>query len=221
MTTTRALPMVLLAAAIGANVAFAGLALVFDYPDVLAQPAPDVMSAFAANRPAVPLLFLLLAGAAAALAPAAVGLSRFSPRNARAIAGLGIAAAAVQVIGLLRWPLLVPHLTDPDTFAMLSTVLGTIIGETLGYALTAMWTLVVVRALTGQVFGAWMARLGIGSALLIAAGLLTPVGVPGADLANFAGYLLWSAWLVALAVILIRSRTNAAAVSPGPAHGVG
>jgi hypothetical protein len=38
------------------------------------------------------------------------------------------------------------------------------------------------------------------SAALVACGVLVPLDVPGADLANFAGYVLWSLWLLALAV---------------------
>jgi hypothetical protein len=70
---------------------------------------------------------------------------------------VGIAAAAVQVTGLMRWPLLVPGYAagaaspDPavvaaahDSFATAHRILGTVIGETLGYLLTAAWTLLVL-----------------------------------------------------------------------------
>ena len=73
---------------------------------------------------------------------------------------VGIAAAVVQVIGLLRWPLLVPGYAadaasaDPataaaarDSFAMAHAILGHLIGETFGYVLTAAWTLLVLAAL--------------------------------------------------------------------------
>ena len=190
----------LIAAAVSANAAFAGLAVVFDYPDVLDRPAVEVLDSFNANQPAVPLLFLLLAAAAALLAPIALGLARraVNPRAARLIVALGIAAAVVQVIGLLRWPLIVPFLTDPAALSTLSTVLGTILGETAGYLLTAAFTLTVVRALPGP--RPTISWLGTASAALIATGILVPLHIPGADLANFAGYLLWSAWLIALAV---------------------
>ncbi len=36
-------------------------------------------------------------------------------------------------------------------------------------------------------------------------GLLIPFGVPGTDTANFIGYILWSAWLVALSVLIWQS----------------
>jgi hypothetical protein len=69
------------------------------------------------------------------------------------------------VIGLLRWPLVVPFLAADDpaavaTFETLNTVLGQV----------------------------------------ILAGLLVPLGVPGADLANFIGYVLWSVFLMVLAL---------------------
>lgn len=212
----------LISAAVGANAAFAGLAMLFDYPDVLDKPAAEVLDSFNANQPAVPLLFLLLAAAAALLAPIALGLARRSPdpRAGRLFVLLGIAAASVQVIGLLRWPLVMPFITDPGTFAALSTVLGTIIGETLGYLLTAAFTIAVVRALPS--FGPGVSRLGITAAILIATGILTPLHIPGTDLANFAGYLLWSAWLIALACTLHRTMVRRAAPSdagePAAAH---
>src|SRR4051812_6048180 len=65
---------------------------------------------------------------------------------------VGIAAAAVQVTGLLRWPLLVPgYASDAagadatvaararDAFTTAGDILGTALGETLGYLLTAAW----------------------------------------------------------------------------------
>jgi hypothetical protein len=47
--------------------------------------------------------------------------------------------------------------------------------------------------------------LGALSALLILAGVLSPLDLPTIDLANFAGYVLWSVWLLAFAVLIIRS----------------
>ena len=40
------------------------------------------------------------------------------------------------MIGLLRWPLIVPFLADrenTDAFETVHTVLGTVVGETFGY----------------------------------------------------------------------------------------
>ena len=38
--------------------------------------------------------------------------------------------------------------------------------------------------------------------------------VPGVDLANFAGYVLWSLWLVAFAVLLVRRPAPVPAAAP-------
>ncbi|MGB8383651.1 MAG: hypothetical protein WCG47_20775 [Dermatophilaceae bacterium] len=42
------------------------------------------------------------------------------------------------------------------------------------------------------------------SAVLILAGVLSPLNLPVIDLANFIGYVLWSIWLVAFGVLLLR-----------------
>ena len=74
------------------------------------------------------------------------------------------------------------------------TVLGTIVGETLGYALTALWTILIVRGLAHHIAGRWFAYLGYVSAALIAVGVLVPLDVPGTDFANFLGYVIWMIW---------------------------
>jgi hypothetical protein len=142
---------------------------------------------------------------------------------------VGIAAAVVQVIGLLRWPILVPgYASDAasgdaavaadgrQAFTTASDVLGTAIGETLGYLLTATWTLLVIVALGRHFAGRWLPALGAVAAGLVLAGVLSPLGVPVVDAANFVGYVLWSAWLVALAVVILvheRRRANAPSAS--------
>ena len=217
----------LIAGATTLNVAFLGLAAVFDYPAVLDQPATQVLAAFRENQGAVIGWFLVLALGAALLAPIAVLVGRLGSSPAlRLSVWVGVVAAVVQVIGLLRWPLLVPALArqaaDPataaaaeQTFRTLNQVLGTTIGETLGYALTALWTVLVTIGLahssTGRAFaGRWFTISGFAAATMIATGVLVPLDVPGADLANFGGYVVWSLWLVGAAVVLLRGRRAAA-----------
>ena len=83
-------------------------------------------------------------------------------------------------------------------------MLGTIVGETFGYALTATWTILVSLGLRGGIFGRWLSWLGLAAAVLIATGVLVPLHVPGTSLTNFAGYVLWSVWLIAFGVRLLR-----------------
>lgn len=205
----------LVAGAVTVNLAFLGLGSVFDYPDVLNQPPADVLVRFHENPWVIGALFLLLAAGAALLAPIAVAVARLGTGRAlRASRVVGIAAAVVQVIGLLRWPLVVPFLADanPDagaaaTFDSLNLVLGTIVGETIGYALTAAWTVLVCLGLRATLLNRVLTAAGLVAAALIAVGTVEPLGVPLAGLANFVGYVVWSGWLVAVAVVLVRRRS--------------
>ena len=99
----------LILAAVLANVGFTALGSIFNYPDVLDEPAGKVLASFRDTQGAVSGWFSVLALSAALLAPIAIGVGRLSSQRAMRIAvPVGIAAAVVQVIGLLRWPILVP-----------------------------------------------------------------------------------------------------------------
>ena len=76
---------------------------------------------------------------------------------------VGVAAATVQVVGLLRWPLLVPGWAaenSVDAFATANRLLGTLVGETFGYLLTALWTGLVLGALGARFAGRAFVALG-------------------------------------------------------------
>lgn len=194
------------AAVIAANVAFVVLATAVDYPDVLTSPAAEALALVHSRRSVVTAAFALLVAATALLAPVALGFARRS-RNQRwrLPAALGVSASVVQVIGLARWLVLVPFLDpaqarDVAVFAWANRWLGAVIGESLGYLLTAAWTVALIATARREVRTPALAATGLLLALMIAAGLLVPLGVPGADQANFAGYVGWSVWLVVLAV---------------------
>ncbi len=196
------------------------LGTVFNYPDVLKEPVEEILATFRGHQTTVSAWFALLALSAALMAPIAVGVGRLSNHPAMRVAvPVGIAAAVVQVIGLARWPLLVPGFAadaasaDPavaagarESFLLAHQILGNLIGETFGYLLTAAWTLLVVVALRRGFAGLWFSVLGAVSAVLIVAGALSPLNLPLIDDANFIGYVLWSVWLVIFAVLLLLGR---------------
>jgi uncharacterized protein DUF4386 len=213
----RVTAFLLIATAVLANVGFTALGSIFNYPDVLDEPAGGVLASFHQHQGAVSGWFTVLALSAALLAPIAIGVSRLASTPAMRIAKwVGVAAAAVQVVGLLRWPILVPgYASDAvngsaataasarDSFTAASDVLGTAIGETLGYLLTALWTVLVVASLGRRFAGGWFSVLGLSSAALVLVGVLSPLELPIVDGANFLGYVLWSLWLIAFGVTLI------------------
>ena len=189
---------------------FTVLGSVFRYPDILAEPTDDILALFRANQGTVTAWFGVLVLAAALMAPAGIWLGRVAGGTlGRWIAGVGIAGAVVQVVGLQRWVTLVPRLADDsldprgradaeERFELFHHLLGTAIGETLGYALTATFTVLLVVSLRRSVLPGWVAGAGLVAAGLIATGVVIPV-VAAADLTNFVGYVLWCVWVLVVA----------------------
>ncbi|WP_433046382.1 DUF4386 family protein [Dactylosporangium sp. CS-033363] len=203
--TNRMTALAMAAAAALAIAGFTALGSVFEYPQILKEPTADILSLYREHQPAVVGWFLVLVVGAVLLAPIGIALGRRAGGRLGAwIAGLGVAAAAVQAIGLSRWVLFVPSISaagDTHRFEQLHFWLGEVLGETVGYALTAAFTVLVVRAVASW---RWLAYAGYAAAALIATGVLIPLGLAFASMTNFAGYVLWCVWLIALAAALWR-----------------
>lgn len=217
----------LIAAAVLTNAGFTVLGSVFDYPDILKEPSGFVLAEFRAHQGTVTTWFAVLAVSAALFGPIAIGVGKLRSNKAMRLAvPIGIAAAVVQAIGLARWPLLVPHFaadaastnaaTAADAASNFHTahvLLGTVLGETLGYTLTAAWTLLVARSLGARFAGRAFTVIGALSATMIFLGVLSPLDLAVIDTVNFFGYVLWSVWLVWLAIGVLR---GARAHEPAP-----
>jgi hypothetical protein len=214
-TTARKAGAALVLASALAIAGFTVLGSVFEYPQILEEPTADILALFREHQRAVMAWFGVLVVSAALMAPAGIWLGRIAGGTlGRWIAGVGIAAATVQVVGLQRWVTLVPGISQDaldsarrasaeDRFELWHTLLGKLIGETVGYALTAAFTVLVVTALRRTVLPAWLAYIGYVAAVLIATGAVIPV-VDAASLTNFAGYVAWCAWLLAVAAVLFQ-----------------
>jgi hypothetical protein len=104
--------LVLIVLPIAFNVAFGLLAARFDYPDVLRKPTHEVLARFREGGRSLVLLWWAFALTALALAPAVVLLSDAigdADGTLLAVATVtGVLAALVQLLGLIRWPFLVP-----------------------------------------------------------------------------------------------------------------
>ena len=215
-TTARLAAAALITASALAIAGFTALGSVFEYPQILEEPTADILGLYREHQGAVTGWFLVLVISAAMLAPAGLLLGRLAGGTlGRWIAGIGVAAAAVQVAGLQRWITLVPGISDDaldpaqraeaeDRFELWHTVLGKIVGETIGYVLTAVFTVLVVVALSRTILPRWLAWTGYVAAALIATGVAIPV-VDAASLTNFAGYVLWCGWLLGLGFLLLRT----------------
>ena len=215
----------LIIAALLTNAGFTALGSIFNYPDVLKEPTSEILDRFREHQSSVSIWFAVLAASALLFAPIAIGIGKLrDDRLMKLAVRAGIAAAVVQAVGLLRWPLLVPGFARDaastnaskaadarDHFDTAHTILGNVIGETFGYLLTAAWTVLVVASLGRHFAGRAFAGLGTVSAIMILLGVLSPLDLAVIDTVNFAGYVLWSVWLIWLAVVVARSARSAAA----------
>jgi hypothetical protein len=159
----------------------------------------------------------------AALTPAS--LRGADPMLAFTAAAVGVAAGLVQLLGLIRWPFLVPHLAreaaDPATtparreaidvvFQSLHRYLGVAVGEHLGYLLTGSWTVLVgVGMLQSANVSGWVGAAGIviGAALALCSlefvGPFEERGWRAAAVATPVVYIAWSLWLILTGIVLL------------------
>jgi hypothetical protein len=236
MSATTVAGLLLLVVPLAFNAAFALLAARFDYPDILRRPTAEVLSRFRAGGTPLVLTWWAFALTALLMVPLVVLLSRAigdaDPTLIAVATTVGVLAAVVQFLGLIRWPFLVPYLAraaaDPDAsearreavdvvFQSFNRYLGVAVGEHLGYALTGAWTTLAGVALTQTVaVPAWLgvAGLVVGPVLMLCS--LEFVGRHGdagwtlAERLTPPTYVAWSLWLVATGVSLLRARPQVA-----------
>src|SRR6266508_6227951 len=118
MTTQVLTGLLLLVLPVAYNLLYTLLARGFDYPNILRQPTGQVLERFAAGGSRLVLTWWGFAMSAVLLAPAVVLLSAtLADANPTVLAlatPVGLLAALVQFLGLIRWPFSVPHLARLD-----------------------------------------------------------------------------------------------------------
>jgi hypothetical protein len=228
VSTATLAGLLLIALPVAFNAAFGMLAARFDYPEVLRRPTGEVLAAFRAGGSSLVLLWWAFALTALALAPAVVLLSSAiadADDTLLAVATVvGVLASLVQVLGLVRWPFLVPYLArvadEPGlsaarreavdvVFQSVNRYLGAAVGEHLGYVLTGAWTTLAGVALTQTTAApAWIGVVGIVIGPVLALCALEFVGGREdgwkvAERLTPLAYVAWSLWLAATGVALI------------------
>jgi hypothetical protein len=229
MSVATVAGLLLIAVPVAFNVAFGMLAARFDYPDVLRRPTAEVLGAFRAGGTRLVLTWWAFALTAVAMVPLVVVLSNAlrdaDPTLLSLATTVGVLAAAVQFVGLVRWPFMVPFLAreaaDPAAsdarreavdvvFQAFNRYLGVAVGEHLGYALTGAWTLLAGVALTqSEAAPAWtgVPALAIGPLLMLCAlefvGGYEQRGWKVAERLTPPTYVAWSIWLVVTGIALL------------------
>ena len=206
-----------LAMAGAATLAIAGftvLGVIFDYPAILDEPTAEILAAFRRHEGTVIGWFLVLAISAGLLGPIGILLGRSTGgRLGRWIAGVGIAAGdGAGDRALPAWVLAVPG-AQHDALAARSrrgcaphvraaAHVARRVHRRDGGTATATFTIRVVIGVTWRIAPRWMSWIGNASAVLIASGVVIPLGIEAASISNFIGYVVWYLWLVAMAVVL-------------------
>jgi hypothetical protein len=233
MNATITAAVLLIVLPIGFNVAFARLASSFDYPDVLRRPTSEVLARFRDGGSRLVTLWWGFALTAVLLAPLAVlvsaALEGADPTVLSLATTIGVLAALVQFLGLVRWPFLVPYLSraveDADdgtpagaarqeavevVFQSFNRFLGVAVGEHLGYLFTGAWSVLVgVATLQSAAAPVWVGCIGIVIGALLALCSMEFVGPFEREGWSLAAtmtpvvYVAWSLWLVATGVALL------------------
>jgi hypothetical protein len=229
MSTATSAGILLLALPIAFNAAFGALAAGFDYPGILRRPTHEVLTRFRQGGTKLLVWWWAFALTAAALAPLAVLIARALDDADQHLVTLGatagVLAALVQLLGLTRWPFLVPYLArvdaDPDAsparreavdvvFQSFNRYLGVAVGEHLGYLLTGTWTILIGIAFTQSALTpGWLGIPGIVIGVVLALCSLEFVGPAERNGWKLAAtltpvtYIAWSLWLIASGIALL------------------
>jgi hypothetical protein len=229
MSTATVAGLLLIVVALGFNAAFATLAVRFDYPDILREPTAVVLARFRAGGTPLVLLWWAFALTAVLMVPLVVLLSSAigdaDPTLVTTAMTVGVLAALVQLLGLIRWPLLVPYLARADAdshatparreavdvvFQSFNRYLGVAVGEHLGYLFTGAWTTLTGIALTqSTAVPSVLGVLGIviGPVLMLCSlefvGPHEPAGWKLAERLTPIAYVAWSVWLIAIGIALL------------------
>jgi hypothetical protein len=205
------------------------LAQRFDYPDVLRQPTDDVLRRFREGGSSLVMLWWGFALSALLFAPLAVLVgTQLCDADDSVVAlsvVIGVLASLVQLLGLIRWPFLVPYLArEADSaapgsargeaidvvFQSFHRYLGVGVGEYLGYSLTGAWSILAgVALIQSDAVPGWLGVIGvvIGPLFLLSSfeflGRFEPAGWKLAGQVTPVAYILWSLWLIAVGVAFL------------------
>jgi cytochrome b subunit of formate dehydrogenase len=223
MNASRTAGTLLIAVPLIFSAGFTGLQMTFEYPDILRQPAGEVLTRFAGAGADLHVYWYAMMFAALLMTGGAIAAGlHFWKRDsllASLSIGAGVLAGLVQALGLLRWVMLVPSLaamyvapgaTEMDKsmavalFDAANNYLGMGVGEHLGYFFTAIWTALVSILVFGT--NRIIAVSGIVIAVGVLAGMLEPYGVPMTGMINSISYSLWALWTLMLGVVVLRDK---------------
>lgn len=226
MPSNRLIGNLLISGVVGVMIPYTALTIVFDYPDILRQDPGLVLTRFHAGAGSLIGIWWLFAISGLPLLIAYVLLGQKLENRlyfVRWATTLGVISAIVQIVGLMRWPFVVPTLarqyvtaTDPATqqaatvvFFAIHQLGGVVLGEHIGQLFTIAYTVLLSSAFAQlRLLPRWVSYVGyVASGIyLLAQGELFATVIPGFPEWGLAGLLGSTLWLVWLLMVGVRFR---------------
>ena len=209
------------------NVPYVHLMNIFEYDDVLREPAAVVLTRFAEGGTELVLTWFAFGVGALAFIPLAFAIRRSLASGdghlLQSTVVFGSLSAFAQGVGLLRWVFVITPLAtmfvDPTTSPSKREAIlvvydsvhhfgGLLLGEFLGQVLLACWTLGIALALWKRAgFAKLLSVTGAGIALLWIVAQLENLSaiLPGLHVPEMVpiAFIGWQVWLLALGVYFI------------------
>lgn len=214
------------------------LAMVFEFPDILRMSAEYRLSLFLENSSVIIPIYYLLALTGISQILVSLFLRQVLDDNKATLVVLatvfGVLTGLFQVVGFIRWPILIPYIAEAMANANASGVskevvafaegavnryVGMAVGEHLGFLAQATWTTLFGAAMIRRkLFDRRLARIGLVIGLLTFPMCMEPLGGPFAALGVLTVPVnaAWDIWLILLAISLFRTD---AATGTGPEFG--
>lgn len=223
MSVSRVTGVLLIFLPVAFNIVFFLLQRTFEYPDILRKPTDYILRTFNERRKRlVPLWYAFMFTGILFIFAGVLVPQVLAPNDSLLVmlaTTLALLAGLVQVLGLIRWPFVVPHLAkkyaDPSVseasrhalvavFEALHRYAGVAVGEHLGYLFTALWTMLIgAMLIRSPLFPAWIGWIAFIPALGILVGLLEEAGLAVAGAINAISYVLWSLWLIVVGLLIL------------------
>lgn len=223
MPSNRLIGNLLISGAAGVMVPYTALTIMFDYPNILRQNPGLVLTRFhQGGGSLIGVWWLFAIGGLPLLVAYSLLGQKLENRLyfIRWATTLGVISAIVQIVGLMRWPFVVPTLarqyvtaTDPATrqaatvvFSAIHQYGGVVLGEHVGQLFTITYTILLSLAFSQlKLMPRWVSYVGyVASGIYgLAQGELFETVIPGFPswaLAGLLGSTLWLIWLLMVGV---------------------
>lgn len=217
---------------------FLVLAEAFAFPDILRESPQTRLALFQANAATVfPAYYAMALTGLTQIALALSLNAAFRKAGSLLLSAalvFGILAGVFQILGFIRWPIVIPWLAqemaaasgDSQRQAMVALMEGTLnryagmaVGEHLGFLAQGLWSMLAGLALIRTRLASPLLGLsGIVLGLLLIGGALEQLGGPFTVLGMFSApaSAAWLGWLLMLALSLVRTREDGKGPAMGP-----